>query len=216
MLAADGNLVIYGASGALWDSGTPDDQQEGNDGGQLLTLSSNGALEITNRAGNVIWLGQSPRSRSVNATASGLDSAEQKMGSAMNRAGNIFTLHRSETLFIHSRISHLGAEKEVHVYMGAIFPDGNTIAFITSLEPLAFASGTLDDPTSYWPLIENKQLTSQVLEYTPNTVQYTFTGAEDKGAYQFFSILAKPDVFDDGIIHLDDIISLDLDWFNFQ
>ena len=99
--------------------------------------------------------------------------------------------------------------------MGAIYPNGNTIAFVTGLEPLVLGGGTLDNPASYLPLVKGKLLEHGFLEYTPSAMRYTFTGAEDQRTYQFFTLLAKPDAFSDGIIDAGDIISVDLDPFHF-
>jgi uncharacterized protein YjbI with pentapeptide repeats len=51
---SDGNLVIYSSGNAVWASDTADDQH-GGEGGRLLTLSSNGSLQITDASGLAIW-----------------------------------------------------------------------------------------------------------------------------------------------------------------
>jgi hypothetical protein len=52
----DGNLVLYSASNAvLWGSKTADSQRGGN-GGRLLSLWTNGLLQITDPSGAPIWL----------------------------------------------------------------------------------------------------------------------------------------------------------------
>jgi uncharacterized protein YjbI with pentapeptide repeats len=50
----DGNLVIYSSGAAVWASNTADAEHGGN-GGRLLTLWSNGLLEITDQSGESIW-----------------------------------------------------------------------------------------------------------------------------------------------------------------
>ena len=119
------------------------------------------------------------------------------------------------TVSVNTRISHFDSERQVDVYMGVIYPNGNTIAFFTSLNPLVMAVGTLDNPASYLPLVKEKPLEHGFLKYSPNAMRYTFTGAEDQGTYQFFTVLAKPDAFSDGIINMGDFISVALDPFDF-
>lgn len=50
----DGNLVIRSSGAAVWASNTADTEHGGN-GGRLLTLWSNGLLEITDPSGESIW-----------------------------------------------------------------------------------------------------------------------------------------------------------------
>ncbi len=136
--------------------------------------------------------------------------------SVSTKASNIDRpLRTGHTVLVNTRISNFDSERRVDIYMGAIYPNGNTIAFVTGLDPLVLGGGTLDNPASYLPLVKGKRLKHGFLEYTPNAMRYTFTGAEDQKTYQFFTLLAKPDAFSDGIINAGDIISVDLDPFHF-
>lgn len=76
----DGNLVIYSSGAAVWASITADAGHGGN-GGRLLTLWSNGLLEITDPSGESIWH-QGPFGSSICTTLQGTVLTEASLKNA--------------------------------------------------------------------------------------------------------------------------------------
>ena len=100
------------------------------------------------------------------------------------------------------------------LYMGALLPDGDTVFFVTALDPLTLEHGSLGNPESYRPLAERETIPNGVTAHLPNLVSYLFTGAEPEGTYQFFSAIVRNDALSDGRFNERDLMSVDMDSFN--
>lgn len=98
-------------------------------------------------------------------------------------------------------------------YMGALMPDGDTIFFVTVLNPLTLLQGSLDNPSTYRPLSDRDLIPNHEIAHLPNLVFYRFTGAELEGNYQFFSAITRKDAFSDGRVNEGDILAVDIDPF---
>ncbi len=98
-------------------------------------------------------------------------------------------------------------------YMGALLPDGDTVFFVTALDPLTLQQASLDNPESYLPLADREVIPHAVTAHLPNLVTYRFTGAEPDGTYQFFSAIVRKDAFSDGRFNERDLLSVDMDPF---
>ena len=101
-------------------------------------------------------------------------------------------------------------------YLGGILPDGNTMFFVTALNPLTLAEGFLDDPATFHPLkLSTDVIPLGVKVYLINLLAYTFIGTEPIGNHQIFSAITWAGAFSDGSMDDQDIIALDLDTITF-
>ena len=122
---------------------------------------------------------------------------------------NATTIETGDTLSVGVTIKN--DLPQTDYYMGAMLPDGNTLYFLTSLYPTTLAEGFLDDPSSWRPLSEPKDMIPVgVKVHFPKLFFHTFTGDEPLGYYQVFSGLSWPNAFADGWDD-GDFIALDID-----
>jgi hypothetical protein len=101
-----------------------------------------------------------------------------------------------------------GTSLRMDFYLGAVLPDGQTLAFVTHLAPLTFAVGDLADPRSYVPLLVDLELPTGFEARMASIFSYTFGGGEVLGRYSLFAALAHPGVFADGVSDPGDIIAI--------
>ena len=128
---------------------------------------------------------------------------------------NAETFETGDTLSIRATIHNNLSSSDF--YLGGILPDGNTMFFLTALNPLTLSLGFLDDPATYQPLAQPADLLpiGQLVHF-PALYSYTFFGDEPIGNYQLFSALCKPDAFVDGSIDEGDIKAIDIDTINYE
>jgi hypothetical protein len=91
----------------------------------------------------------------------------------------------------------------LQLYVGAIFPDGDTTLLLTQLSPMAGEVVRLST--------SNSALFSHV-NGPPQSMQafaHTFTGLENPGTYHLVAALVPPGAFEDGIIHGEDLVAFD-------
>ncbi len=129
---------------------------------------------------------------------------------------NSNSLQTGHTLSVSATISHNGASKQASLFMGAIHPDGNTMTFVVSLDPLTMKQGFLNNPRSYNALISELKIGNGRQGNYPDIFYYTFGGNEPIGRYQFFTAITTRDGFLDDSIDAGDIISIDTDFFDFK
>ena len=101
-------------------------------------------------------------------------------------------------------------------FMAALHPDGNTLFFLTALDPMTLIQGALDDPKSFKPLSDGSVIPTGVNAFLPDLFSYTFSGLEDSGTYRFYSALSRPGAFKDGSVDPGDFISVDSGPFTFN
>ena len=101
-------------------------------------------------------------------------------------------------------------------FMAALHPDGNTLFFLTALDPMTLIQGALDDPKSFKPLSDGSIIPTGVNAFLPDLFSYTFSGLEDSGTYRFYSALSRPGAFKDGSVDPGDFISVDSGPFTFN
>lgn len=85
-----------------------------------------------------------------------------------------------------------GPETYVDVYVGAVRPGGQSIAFATSLFPLTLVDANADDPTTFQPLVTGAWLAPNLDQTASPFLQWTFVGDEPPGQYTAFVALTKP------------------------
>jgi phospholipase/lecithinase/hemolysin len=102
----------------------------------------------------------------------------------------------------------------IDIFFGVLLPDGDSIAFFTSLDFNA-KSGSLSDLSTFHPFIENIDLSSQITASTPTFFTYTWTGAEPIGNYVFFLAAMVPGALVDGSLDTEDIVDLSTAAFSF-
>jgi hypothetical protein len=89
------------------------------------------------------------------------------------------------------------------LYVGAIFPDGETLLLLTTLAPL---NGQVVRLSVTNPAVFPKVTAG------PQPIQrfaHPFTGLETPGTYHLVAALARPGAFNDGIIHGEDLVGFD-------
>lgn len=121
-----------------------------------------------------------------------------------------------QTLSVSLRLSNNDAGVTHDVFMGAIHPDGNTMTFVTGLDPLTLEQGFLNNPRSFKALIRNQVIEKGTQSTHPDVFRYTFSGTEATGNFQFFTALTNPGAFDNGSIDKGDIIAINSDFFDFM
>jgi hypothetical protein len=120
-----------------------------------------------------------------------------------------------ETLIAGLQAQNLGSATAFDVYFAAILPDGESLLFITSLDPLDGIVTTLSAPQTFQPLARaHRPATTEVT--LPNFFRYTFHGLETPGTYHLIVALTPVGAFDDGSIDEGDILALDWEAFHFS
>ena len=66
-------------------------------------------------------------------------------------------------------------------FMATLLPDGNTLFFLTDLDPMTIRQGAMDDPRSFQPLSDGSIIPTGVSAFLPDLFSYTFIGLEDSG-----------------------------------
>ena len=113
-------------------------------------------------------------------------------------------------------VSVQNAQSPTDFFMGALLPDGNTMYFVTELQPLTLHQGFLDDPHSFRSVSDRDVIPNEVIASLPGLISHLMTGAEPIGDYQFFSALTQPNAFGNGSIDNWDFLALDIDPFSVQ
>jgi hypothetical protein len=104
-------------------------------------------------------------------------------GDLVNVAVNRGQFTAGTTLRVAVSLNSPGQPATVNFFVGALLPDGDTIAFITG-SGLAF--GRLSDPTTYRPIATGVPLGAPLALTLPDFLVHTWTGAEPHGSYLFF------------------------------
>jgi hypothetical protein len=96
-----------------------------------------------------------------------------------------------------------------------LLPDGDTVAFLTALSPLAvtlLSAGA--DPASFPPLVAGLALAIGDAALA-DFLTHTFGGAEPPGLYQLFVAVLRAGALLDGSLDADDLVALDFRAFTF-
>jgi hypothetical protein len=91
----------------------------------------------------------------------------------------------------------------LQLYVGAIFPDSDTLLLLTTLSPL---NGQVVRLSTSNPAIFP---TVTVPAQPTQSFAHTFTGLETPGTYHLVAALVPPGAFQDGIIHEADLVGFD-------
>ena len=137
-------------------------------------------------------------------------------GTSVSQTLNAESFGAGHTLTVRATLNNVGVKKRVDVFMGMRHTDGNTISFITRLDPLRLKNRRADKPRSFRPISRNLLLESGMHSSEPYVARYTFAGYELTGSYEFFTALVKPGSLHDGSIDKGDIIAMTTDVFEFQ
>ena len=187
--ANKGALIAYiGADptqGHLVSGGTFFPQSTG-----YIAVGSSAAL-VAPTSGR-LWLGINDDARSLNADDNqGSVTAEITVGPA---AGDTLTLAvfpnratvgAGQTLTVTVGVSDAGVATSADFYLGALLPDGETIAFVTATGNVVF--GRVSDRTSFEPIARDVALRTPFSTMVPNVVSYQWLGTESGGTYTVFA-----------------------------
>jgi hypothetical protein len=88
------------------------------------------------------------------------------------------------------------------LYVGTIFPDGDTTLLLTRLSPLRGQVVGLSSNPALFPTVIGPAPPTQALAHT-------FTGLETPGPYHLVAALVPPGAFQDGITHGEDLVGFD-------
>ena len=137
-------------------------------------------------------------------------------GPDVSQTLNATEFQTGDTMSVGVSVNH-NVHQPTEFYMGGLLPDGNTLFFVTALDPITMAAGQLDDPRTFRPLVKPADvIPAGDKSYLPNLLPYTFIGIEPVGNYQVFTGLSRPDAFKDGNINHGDFISLDIKTVTFE
>jgi hypothetical protein len=152
-----------------------------------------------------------------------------------DEAGEIYvaglggTLHRlvnpdapTLALRVNQRVVHPGDTLRVSVsvasgtvpiaadgYFGIVFPDGQTVVFLTSTTPLAgVASSLAADPRTFAALAPAAVIPAGTAATIEDVLVYTLGAAEQVGPYLIFAALVREGAFDDGRVDPGDLLAL--------
>ena len=118
---------------------------------------------------------------------------------------NHTTLAPNQTLTVGIQVDNPGPAQVVDLYIGAILPDGVTMAFVT---PGAIHVRSIHEPETWTPFVADATM-PEALHLTINPLfSYTRPGAEGPGTYLFFVVLTLPGVFDDHVLDDGDLLAL--------
>jgi hypothetical protein len=121
-------------------------------------------------------------------------------------------LHPGDTLRIKLGISAPRSSVTADAYLGFLLPDGVTVFFVTSLEPLDGVVTRLDaDPWTFASLAAAYVFPAgqgRLAALAADFVVYPLTGEESPGSYALFTLLTRPGAFADGRIDPGDLLGL--------
>lgn len=102
-----------------------------------------------------------------------------------------------------------GAEPvSADAYLGIILPDGRTVAFVTSLDPLTgMLTSVAADARTFPPLAAGLVIPSGTDATIDDWFVYTFGGAEPAGIYVIFVALLRPGSLADGRVDPGDVLA---------
>jgi len=95
----------------------------------------------------------------------------------------------------------------VDIYFGVLLPDGDSIAFFSTLD-FNPKLGSLSHVATLSPLISNVDLSSQLTVDDLSFFSFTWTGNEPTGTYVLFLAAVVPGAFADGSVDQGDIVTL--------
>jgi phospholipase/lecithinase/hemolysin len=95
----------------------------------------------------------------------------------------------------------------VDIYFGVLLPDGDSIAFFSTLDFNPYL-GSLSHVATLSPLISNVDLSSQLTVDDLSFFSFTWTGNEPTGTYVLFLAAVVPGAFADGSVDQGDIVTL--------
>ena len=98
--------------------------------------------------------------------------------------------------------------------MGWLFPDGHTIALITSTGGVV--SGDVANPASFSPVAAGVSLAAPFSVTVPNAFSHQWTSVDPRGGYQLFLVALKAGAAADGIVTSDDFLAIAAAPFSLQ
>ena len=99
-------------------------------------------------------------------------------------------------------------------YFGFVLPDGQTAAFVTSLDPLAGVFTSLaGDARAFPPLAPGVIIPAGTAATIEDFVAYTFGASEASGPYVVFAVLTRPSALADGRVDPGDLLAVATETF---
>jgi hypothetical protein len=122
--------------------------------------------------------------------ASGSDAGADRETSvaavALSLSTNASAVTAGNTLAVSVRVAPTLESLHVDLFFGALFPDGNTLVFLTDPGFGGAAVGRLSDPSTWHPILAGVDLSSALLLNDTQVFRYTWSGGEPAGVYTLF------------------------------
>jgi hypothetical protein len=142
--------------------------------------------------GGRLWLGINDDGHSLNADDNqGFVTAEIAVGRAPGDSltlavfANPDAVRAGQTLTVTVGLNDASVATPVDFYLGALLPDGETLAFLT--EDGHVALGRVSDRTSFVPVARAVSLRTPFSTIVPGVVSYQWQGSEPSGSYTVFA-----------------------------
>ena len=115
-----------------------------------------------------------------------------------------------ETLRMAVHLRNPGPILTTDVYVGAIFPDGQTVLWLVNTAPLQGVVSRLDsNPSTFTPMLRNASWPAGLDVTQEGYLSYRFTGGEAPGIYHLLIAWTKPGSLSNGRIDEGDVLALD-------
>ena len=115
-----------------------------------------------------------------------------------------------ETLRMALHLRNPGPILTTDVYVGAIFPDGQTVLWLVNTAPLQGVVSRLDsNPSTFTPMLRNASWPAGLDVTQEGYLSYRFTGGEAPGIYHLLIAWTKPGSLSNGRIDEGDVLALD-------
>jgi hypothetical protein len=139
-----------------------------------------------------LWLGINDDARGLNADDNqGSVKAEIAVGPAPGDGltlavfANPDAVRAGQTLTVTVGLNDAGVATSADFYLGALLPDGETLAFLTATGNVVL--GRVSDRTSFVPVARDVSLRTPFSTIVPQVVSYQWQGSEPSGSYTVFA-----------------------------
>jgi glucose/arabinose dehydrogenase len=122
------------------------------------------------------------------------------------------TVRPGATLRVSVGARTAGAPVVADAYVGIVGPDGRTVLFLTSLNPLAgFLASLTGDARTFPPVVRGLVIPAGTNVTLDDFLVVTLTGLEKPGTYVLFAALARRAFFADGRVDPGDLLAITLE-----